>query len=65
LGKVLLWSAATACAGIFITQAAEVHPAAFTLKDVMQAPFAVLDGIPPGAYRRLTGNCHFARNVAF
>jgi hypothetical protein len=29
LGKLLLWSAATACAGIFITQAAEVHPAAF------------------------------------
>src|SRR5215470_14359692 len=39
LGKLLLWSAATACAGIFITQAAEVHPA-FTLNDVMQAPFA-------------------------
>ncbi len=40
LGKLLLWSAATACAGIFITQAAEVHPAAFTLNDVMQAPFS-------------------------
>ena len=40
LGKLLLWSAATACAGISITQAAEVHPAAFTLNDVMQAPFA-------------------------
>ena len=40
LGKFLLWSAATACAGIFITQAADVHPAAFTLNDVMQAPFS-------------------------
>jgi Tol biopolymer transport system component len=39
LGKLLLWSAATACAGIFIMQAGEVHPA-FTLNDVMQAPFA-------------------------
>ena len=38
LGKLLLWSAATACAGIFITQAADVHPATFTLNDVMQAP---------------------------
>ena len=40
LGKLLLWSAATACAGIFMTQAAEVHPAAFTLNDVMQVPFS-------------------------
>ena len=40
LGKLLLWIAATGCAGIFITQAADVHPAAFTLNDVMQAPFA-------------------------
>jgi len=40
LEKLLLWSASTACAGIFITQAAEVHPAAFTLNDVMQVPFS-------------------------
>jgi dipeptidyl aminopeptidase/acylaminoacyl peptidase len=40
LGKLRLWSAAAACAGLFMTQAAGTHPAAFTLNDVMQAPFA-------------------------
>src|SRR6516164_8366489 len=40
LGKLLLWSAAGACAGTFIAQAADVQPAAFTLNDVMQAPFS-------------------------
>jgi len=40
LGKLRLWSAAAACAGLFMTQAAGAHPAAFTLNDVMQAPFA-------------------------
>jgi hypothetical protein len=35
-----LWSTAAACAGLFMTQAAGAHPAAFTLSDVMQAPFA-------------------------
>ena len=39
-GKLRLWSAAAACAGLFMTQAAGAHPAAFTLNDVMQAPFA-------------------------
>jgi hypothetical protein len=39
LGKLRLWSAAAACAGLFMTQAAGAHPAAFTLNDVMQAPF--------------------------
>src|SRR5215468_2497279 len=39
-GESRLWSAAAACAGLFITQAAGAHPAAFTLSDVMQAPFA-------------------------
>ena len=39
LGKLRLWSAAAACAGLFMTQAAGAHPAAFTLDDVMQAPF--------------------------
>ena len=39
-GKLRLWSAAAACAGLFMTQAAGTHPAAFTLNDVMQAPFA-------------------------
>ena len=40
LGKLRLWSAAAASAGLFMTQAAGAHPAAFTLNDVMQAPFA-------------------------
>src|SRR6267154_5401748 len=40
LGKLRLWSAAAACAGLFMTQAQTTHPAAFTLNDVMQAPFA-------------------------
>jgi dipeptidyl aminopeptidase/acylaminoacyl peptidase len=40
LGKLRLWSAVAACAGLFMTQAAGAHPAAFTLNDVMQAPFA-------------------------
>src|SRR6266403_607403 len=39
LGKLRLWSAAAACGGLFITQAAGAHPAAFTLNAVMQAPF--------------------------
>src|SRR5580700_5364026 len=39
LGKLRLWSASAACAGLFMTQAAGTHPAAFTLNDVMQAPF--------------------------
>jgi dipeptidyl aminopeptidase/acylaminoacyl peptidase len=39
-GKSRLWSAAAACAGLFVTQAAGAHPATFTLSDVMQAPFA-------------------------
>src|SRR5437870_2412573 len=39
LGKLRLWSAAAACAGLSMTQAAGTHPAAFTLNDVMQAPF--------------------------
>jgi dipeptidyl aminopeptidase/acylaminoacyl peptidase len=40
LGKLRLWSAAAACAGLFMTQAAGAHPADYTLNDVMQAPFA-------------------------
>jgi len=40
LGKLRLWSAGAACVGLFMTQqAAATHPAAFTLNDVMQAPF--------------------------
>src|SRR6202011_4205087 len=45
-----LWSAAAACAGLFMTQAAGTHPAAFTLNDVMQAPFpSYLLAAPAGA----------------
>jgi Tol biopolymer transport system component len=39
LGKLRLWAAAAACAALFMTQAAGAHPAAFTLNDVMQAPY--------------------------
>jgi len=39
LGKLRLWSAAATCAGLLMTQAVGAHPAAFTLNDVMQAPF--------------------------
>ena len=50
LGKLRLWSAAAACAGLFMTQAAGTHPAAFTLNDVMQAPFpSYLLAAPTGA----------------
>src|SRR5580704_16687259 len=38
LGKLRLWSAAAACAALFMTQAEGAHPAAFRLNDVMQAP---------------------------
>src|SRR5579859_7058187 len=39
LGKWRLCIAAAACAGLFMTRAAGAHPAAFTINDVMQAPF--------------------------
>ena len=41
LGKLRLWSAAAVCAALFMTQAqaAGPHQAAFTLNDVMQAPY--------------------------
>lgn len=39
LGKLRLWSAVSASVGLFMTQAAGTHPVAFTLNDVMQAPF--------------------------
>lgn len=35
-----LWSTVAACAGLITMRAAGAHPAAFTLDDVMQAPFA-------------------------
>jgi dipeptidyl aminopeptidase/acylaminoacyl peptidase len=50
LGKLRLWSAAAACAGLFMTQAAGAHPAAFTLNDVTQAPFpSAMLAAPTGA----------------
>ncbi|HKV61101.1 MAG TPA: hypothetical protein VJO16_04250 [Candidatus Acidoferrum sp.] len=50
LGKLRLWSAAAACAGLFMTQAAGTHLAAFTLNDVMQAPFpSYMLAAPTGA----------------
>ena len=50
LGKLRLCSAAAACAGLFMTQAAGTHPAAFTLNDVMQAPFpSYMLAAPKGA----------------
>lgn len=39
LGMLRLWSAAAGCAVLFMTQAAGAHQAAFTLNDVMQAPY--------------------------
>ena len=50
LGKLRLWSAAAACAGAFMTQAAGTHPATFTLNDVMQEPFpSYMLAAPTGA----------------
>jgi dipeptidyl aminopeptidase/acylaminoacyl peptidase len=50
LGKLRLWIAVAACAGLFMTQAAGTHPAAFTLNDVMQAPFpSYMLAAPTGA----------------
>ncbi len=47
LGKLRLWSAAAACAGLLVTQAAGAHPAAFTLNDVMQVPYPYDMGAAP------------------
>jgi dipeptidyl aminopeptidase/acylaminoacyl peptidase len=33
------WSAAAVCAGLLMTQGARAHPAAFTINEVMQAPY--------------------------
>jgi dipeptidyl aminopeptidase/acylaminoacyl peptidase len=50
LGKLRLWSAAAACAGLLMTQTAGAHPAVFTLNDVTQAPFpSYLLAAPTGA----------------
>lgn len=39
LGTVRLWGATVACANLLTTHVAGAHPAPFTIKDVMQAPF--------------------------
>jgi hypothetical protein len=39
LGKLRLWSAAAAFAAVFMAQPARAQRAAFTLEDVMQAPY--------------------------
>src|SRR5256885_17262283 len=48
-GRLRLWSAAAAFVSLSMTQAAGAHPAAFTVGDVMQAPFpSYLRAAPKG-----------------
>ena len=64
LGKLRLWSAAAACAGLFMTQAAGTHPAAFTLNEVMQAPFAYyMVAAPTGAAVAWVFDAKGCRNI--
>src|SRR5229473_2920937 len=64
LGKLRLWSAAAACAGLFMTQAAGTHPAAFTLNDVMQAPFPYyMVAAPAGAAVAWVFDAKGCRNI--
>src|SRR5437879_9915647 len=64
LGKLRFRSAAAACAGLFMTQAAGAHPAAFTLNDVMQAPFAWdMVAAPTGAAVAWVFNAKGCRNI--
>jgi len=64
LGKLRLWSAAAACAGLFMTQAAGTHPAAFTLNDVMQAPFPYyMVAAPTGAAVAWVFDAKGCRNI--
>src|SRR5205823_14595917 len=64
LGKFRLWSAAAACAGLFMTQAAGTHPAAFTLNDVMQAPFPYyMVAAPTGAAVAWVFDAKGCRNI--
>ena len=63
LGKLRLWSAA-ACAALFMTQAAGAHPAAFTLNDVMQAPFPYdMVAAPTGAAVAWVFDAKGCRNI--
>ena len=64
LGKFRLWSAAAACAGLFMTQAAGTHPAAFTLNEVMQAPFPYyMVAAPTGAAVAWVFDAKGCRNI--
>src|ERR1700733_8802239 len=64
LGKLRLWSAAAACAALFLTQAAGAHPAAFTLNDVMQAPFPYdMVAAPTGAAVAWVFDAQGCRNI--
>src|SRR5713226_6836601 len=64
LGKLRLWSAAAACAGLFMTQAAGTYPAAFTLNDVMQAPFPYdMVAAPTGAAVAWVFDAKGCRNI--
>src|SRR6202522_2826025 len=64
LGKLRLWSAAAACAALFMTQAAGAHQAAFTLNDVMQAPFPYdMVAAPTGAAVAWVFDAKGCRNI--
>jgi dipeptidyl aminopeptidase/acylaminoacyl peptidase len=64
LGRLRLWSAAAAYAGLFMTQAAGAHPAAFTLNDVLQAPFPYdMVAAPTGAAVAWVFDAKGCRNI--
>ena len=64
LGKLRLWSATAAYAALFMTQAAGAHPAAFTLNDVMQAPFpSDMLAAPTGAAVAWVFNARGCHNI--
>jgi dipeptidyl aminopeptidase/acylaminoacyl peptidase len=64
LRKVRLWSATAICVGVFMTQAAGAHPAAFTLNDVMQAPFtSEMVAAPKGAVVAWIFNAQGRHNI--
>ncbi len=64
LGKLRLSSVAAACAALFMTQAAGAHPAAFTLNDVMQAPFPYdMVAAPTGAAVAWVFDAKGCRNI--
>jgi dipeptidyl aminopeptidase/acylaminoacyl peptidase len=64
LGELRLWRVAGVCAGLFMTQAAAAHPAAFTLNDVMQAPFpSYLVAAPTGAAVAWVFNAKGCHNI--